>query len=201
LAKILLRQRSIFKIFLVPDGPFSLLKYRLIYMIDTTCVSTRVGEGGTLFNSTISSTWKPLGLFTLGADSQLGNTGQAQYGFDALTFGTTGVVLPSAIIGSFTGIGPVTGAQYITGMFGLGVTPGNFTTAVSTPAINGLVALQDGIPSYTYGYTAGATYRKSYLGMNLPMLMSSRAEWSTKLLDSWRIRCKPLYSSQHLIQP
>lgn len=50
-------------------------------------------------------------------------------------------------------------------MFGLGSTPGNFTTAVSTPAINALVEQQNEIPSYTYGYTAGATYRKSRLGI------------------------------------
>jgi hypothetical protein len=45
-------------------------------------------------------------------------------------------------------------------MFGLGIVPGNFKNVSSLAAISGLVEKDGAIPSHSYGYTAGATYRK-----------------------------------------
>lgn len=87
-------------------------------------------------------------------DAQLGNTAYAEYGLDDLTFGTTGVILPSAIIGS------INSTEDFLGYFGLGIVPGNFTTVTPLAAISGLVEKDAAIPSHSYGFTAGATYRK-----------------------------------------
>jgi hypothetical protein len=49
----------------------------------------------------------------------------------------------------------------LAGYFGLGIVPENFTTAESLSAISGLVEKQNEIPSHSYGFTAGASYRES----------------------------------------
>lgn len=66
-----------------------------------------------LFNLSTSSTWQTEGLFELGVDPQLGNTGYADYRLDDLTIDSTGVVLPSSIIGS------INDANYWLGYFAL----------------------------------------------------------------------------------
>jgi hypothetical protein len=96
----------------------------------------------------------------LGVDEKLGNTGYAEYGLDDLTFGTTGVVLPSAIIGSINTTGLVNTTQYLLGYFGLGIVPGSFNGTTPLSAISSLVEKDGIIPSHSYGYTAGAKYRK-----------------------------------------
>jgi len=45
-------------------------------------------------------------------------------------------------------------------MFGLGTVQGNFTTVTPLSAISALVETQGVIPSHSYGFTAGAIYRK-----------------------------------------
>ena len=52
--------------------------------------------------------------------------------------------------------------EYYLGMFGLGVVPGNFKDVTSLPALSGLVEKDGAIPSHSYGYTAGAMYRKPF---------------------------------------
>jgi hypothetical protein len=81
-------------------------------------------------------------------------TGYAQYGLDDITFGSTGITLNNTIIGS------INTTEYWLGMLGLGVVPGNFKNITSLPAISGLVEKNSAIPTHSYGYTAGAKYRK-----------------------------------------
>jgi len=90
----------------------------------------------------------------LGVDNRLGGQGVADYGFDTLTFGSTGVVLDRTIIGS------INTTEFFLGMFGLGVVAGSFKNIPSLAAISGLVETDGAIPSHSYGYTAGATYRE-----------------------------------------
>jgi hypothetical protein len=78
----------------------------------------------------------------------------AEYGLDDLTFGTTGVILQNAIIGS------INTTEYWVGMFGLGIVPGNFTNVTPLSAISALVEKDAVIPSHSYGFTAGAKYRE-----------------------------------------
>lgn len=117
---------------------------------DSLCASSR----GALFDYTKSSTWQAEGFFELGADVRLGGSAYAQYGLDNLTFGTTGVILPSAIVGSLNT------TEYWLGYFGLGNVPGNFTNVTPLAAIAGLFDMEGVIPSQSYGFTAGAKYRE-----------------------------------------
>jgi hypothetical protein len=121
--------------------------------IDTLCSTQRGG----LFDLSKSSSWAPEGFFYLDADQQLqpeNTKPYAQYGLDDLTFGTTGVTLQNAIIGS------INTTEYWVGMFGLGIVPGNFTNVTPLSAISGLVETDAVIPSHSYGFTAGAKYRE-----------------------------------------
>jgi hypothetical protein len=99
------------------------------------------------------------GFFALGADIQLGNSWYAEYGLDNLEFGSTGVTLPGAIIGSMNTTGRTSTTGYLVGQFGVGVVPGSFNGSTPLSAISGLVETLGAIPSHSYGFTAGAHYR------------------------------------------
>lgn len=98
----------------------------------------------------------------LGADQHLGNDGYGQYGLDSLTFGGTGVTIPSAIIGAFNGTGQITATSYMLGLLGLGVVPGGFNKTTPLSTVSALVEETGVIPSHSWGYTAGAKYRKAF---------------------------------------
>ncbi|TVY37225.1 Candidapepsin [Lachnellula occidentalis] len=118
---------------------------------------------GGIYNLSTSSTYRDQGLFSLGVDNRLGGQGYADYGFDQLTFGSTGVILDSTIIGS------INTTEYFLGEFGLGVVPGNFNNVSSLAAISGLVEQNGAIPSHSYGYTAGATYQQKGVPASLTL--------------------------------
>jgi hypothetical protein len=120
-----------------------------LYNADSICTAAR----GSIYDSSKSSTNKDLGLYSLGVDARLGGSGYADYGFDSLTFGSTGVTLNSTIIGS------INTTEFFLGMFGVGATTGSFNSTSSVAAISALVEKNGVIPSNSYGYTAGATYR------------------------------------------
>lgn len=122
---------------------------------DTLCTTNK----GSIFTPMKSSTWQEEGFFDLGVDYQLGNTAYAEYGLDNLTFGTTGITIPASIIGAFNGSGSTNTTSYFNGLFGLGITPGNFTNVTPLSAISALVEQMGIIPSHSYGYTAGANYQ------------------------------------------
>ncbi|OWP02209.1 hypothetical protein B2J93_5596 [Marssonina coronariae] len=123
---------------------------------DTQCSFIR---GGTI-NPSKSTSWQDQGFFELGAGKQLGNEGYAQYGLDNLTFGGTGVSVPSAIIGAFNGTGPINETSFLLGLFGLGVVPGSFNNTSPLSAVSALVEQVGAIPSHSWGYTAGAKYQQ-----------------------------------------
>lgn len=108
-----------------------------------------------MYNKTKSTTWQELGFYELGSDKELGNTAYAEYGLDSITFGSTGVTLPSAIVGIVND----TGYTWL-GYFGLGTVPGSFNGQSPLSALSALVEKQGAITSHVYGYTAGAKYRK-----------------------------------------
>ncbi|CZT46675.1 uncharacterized protein RSE6_07138 [Rhynchosporium secalis] len=123
---------------------------------DSECSFIRGG----IFDPSKSSTWQNQGFFELGVGKQLGNTGYSQYGLDNLTFGGTGVMIPSAIVGAFNGTGPISGTSYILGFFGLGVVQGGFNNTSPLSALSALVEQVGIIPSHSWGYTAGAKYQQ-----------------------------------------
>lgn len=124
---------------------------------DSLCKQSR---GGGLFNPLNSSTWHNEGFYQFMVDSQLGNNGYGWYGLDDMTLGSTGVTVSQTVIGQFNGSGPLTGTQYMLGMFGLGVTTARFANDSPLPLINALVEVNGVIPSHSYGYTAGAKYQQ-----------------------------------------
>ncbi|KAF4626752.1 hypothetical protein G7Y89_g11405 [Cudoniella acicularis] len=126
---------------------------------NSLCTSARGG----IFDLSQSSTWQEQGFFNLGVDQRLGGTGYAEYGLDDLTFGSTGVTLPSAIIGS------INTTEFFVGMFGLGIVLGNFKNVTSLAAISGLVEVDGAIPSHSYGFTAGAKYQQKGMPTSLTL--------------------------------
>lgn len=99
----------------------------------------------------------------MGVDAQLGNSWYAEYGLDNLEFGTTGVTLPDAIIGSLNTTGRTNTTGYLLGQFGVGIVPGDFNGTTPLSAISALVEKLGVIPSHSYGFTAGANYREYML--------------------------------------
>lgn len=57
-------------------------------------------------------------------------------------------------------IASISDTDYLVGFFGVGIVPGNFTTTTAISTISNLVEVAGLIPSRSYGYTAGASYRK-----------------------------------------
>jgi hypothetical protein len=124
-----------------------------LILISTAVAAICTSKRGGLFEFNKSSTWHTEGLYELGLDTQLGFGGDGFYGLDDLEFGTTGITLKDTIIGS------INTTEYWLGFFGLGDIPGNFTDIEVSPPLSALEN-QSIIPSNSYGYTAGAIYRK-----------------------------------------
>ena len=116
-------------------------------------------ERGGVFNSSQSKSWKEIGLYSLGLESNLyTDTPNASYGLDTVALGsfpsTGGPKLTSQVVAGFLPI------DYFTGMFGLGVQPTNFSTTNSQPSFLSTMKTKGLIPSLTWSYTAGASYRE-----------------------------------------
>ena len=117
----------------------------------TECRNKRAG----VFQSNESSTWADQGPFVLGLDPQLGFSGNAIYGFDNISLSDS-ISVPSQVVGV------INTTDYWLGFFGLGVKPTNFTSVDKPTFLDSLVEVMSLVPSHSYGYTAGAYYRKSY---------------------------------------
>jgi hypothetical protein len=121
---------------------------------------------GQLFNPNQSTSWSIErldngGLFTLYTyyESFLNLTGNAYYGFDTLKLGIPGSGLPSLDHQIIAGIGT---NNYWLGSLGLSPIPFNLSS-ISDPQPSFLSELktQGFIPSLSWGYTAGASYRQN----------------------------------------
>lgn len=105
------------------------------------------------------------GLFTLNTyyEKFLNLTGNAYYGFETLTLGLPGSGLPSVEQQIIAGIGT---NNYWLGSLGLSPIPFNFSTQNDStnmlapqPALLTELKNQSHIPSLSWSYTAGASYR------------------------------------------
>ena len=105
-----------------------------------------------------SATWQENGLFSLAIEDGLDIDGSGDFGFDALSLGpqgSGGVNLSHQVVA-----GIATQELYL-GQLGLGPKPSNFTTLPDPiPGWLGNLVSSKLIPSFSYGYTAGAKYRK-----------------------------------------
>ena len=112
----------------------------------------QIKRGG-LFQSNESSTWQSVGFFELGLDPQLGFGDYGDYGYDNIALDDQTSV-PSQIIGV------INSTDYWLGFLGLGVKPTNFTSQDKPTFLDSIVENQSLVPSHSYGYTAGAYYRR-----------------------------------------
>lgn len=117
---------------------------------------------GGLFNASQSNSWLALGNYSLGLDANLGygDLG-AVYGLDTITLGF------SDSIGGLTIGSQVVAAQavdhYYTGLFGLNHQATNLTNFTDPhPSFLATLKKNSMIPSLSWGYTAGAQYRRSF---------------------------------------
>lgn len=126
-----------------------------------TCAQSR----GDLFDTSKSSSWEGVGNYTMGLERNLGYNDTAAFGLETVALGLTNSTdrspLKSQVVAAFDT------DDYYMGLFGLGQQPthfSNFTTSYSTTLTT--LKSQQLIPSLTWGYTAGAYYRKLCLSMS-----------------------------------
>lgn len=114
---------------------------------------------GRIFESNESSTWEERGRFKLGLVTNLGYDGDADYGFDVVTLGGQGENGPTM---EGTTVGTFGAEDFWFGHFGVNPKPTNFSS-MNEPSPSYMSLLKDAglIPSLSFGYTAGAQYRRS----------------------------------------
>ena len=111
-------------------------------------------ERGGIFYKDQSTTWTDLGYYELGFDMQLGDTGYGDYGLD-------NVDLSDQVLVNRQIVAIINTTEFWLGSLGLGVHPTRFEgTTNRLTFLSSLVQNQSEIPSHSYGYTAGAYYRK-----------------------------------------
>lgn len=122
----------------------------------TSCPTDR----GDIFQSNKSSTWEEKGIYQLGQELNLGYdvNNNGDYGFDTLGLGYQGAGGPTVENQTIAGIAT---KEFYLGILGLVPRPVNFSTESSTPSFLSNLKTQNLIPSLSYGYSAGAQYRKS----------------------------------------
>lgn len=129
---------------------------RLHRAAELECTTNR---GGIYFPGQ-SKKWSGLGTWQLGLPD-LGTGGSGQYGFDTIAasspindiaFGMTNVLMSA-----------ISATDFYLGYFGVGLRSGSFGDVVASPPLRQAVSSFGWIPSYSYGYTAGASYRAFFL--------------------------------------
>ena len=114
-----------------------------------TCQSARGG----LFNSGESTTFQDYGFYELGSDPDLGTSQFGYYGLDTLALDDS-VSEPEQILAI------INTTDSLLGQLGLGVQQTRLNGSENVlPFLSSLVQNNSVIPSHSYGYTAGASYR------------------------------------------
>ncbi|PQE27058.1 acid protease protein [Rutstroemia sp. NJR-2017a WRK4] len=97
------------------------------------------------------------GVFALQLESNLGFTGNGNYGTDTIVMGLPNGGAPAL---SSQVLAAITTDSFWLGMFGLNPAPTNFSSkSAPVPSYMSNLKSQGHIPSLSYGYTAGAPYR------------------------------------------
>ncbi|CAI6333616.1 unnamed protein product [Periconia digitata] len=115
------------------------------------------GKESSGFLTNASSTWKPVGLYTLNLGDRLGIQENGLFGLDNVGLmlqNSGGVELSDQVVAG------IATKDFYLGLFGLGVKPSNFTDFENPqPAFMRTLKDQNKIPSLSFAYTAGAAYR------------------------------------------
>lgn len=115
---------------------------------------------GGIYEPEESSDWRPLGTWELGL-SYLGYGGNGEYGRDRITTPSSTSSVPYSMDGVL--MAAVNTTSYLNGLFGLGITQGNFNGTVAESPLTQAVKDYGWIPSYSFGYTAGAHYSMHHM--------------------------------------
>ena len=124
------------------------------------CADSRGG----LFDASKSTSWSDLGDYSMGLEMNLGYNDSAAYASEAVALGIDDPVgcpqLNNQVVAAYEN------DDYYIGMFGLSQQPTNLTN-LTDPRPSFLTTLRSKniIPSLSWGYTAGARYRKSILAI------------------------------------
>ena len=121
----------------------------------SSCASTRGG----IFHPNQSTSWREAGLFELDLELNLGYTGNSEFAFESIALGLHGTGAPVLSHQLFAGLAT---KEFYLANWGIAPRPTNLT-GFDEPQQSVLSALKETsqIPSLSYGYTAGAPYRKS----------------------------------------
>ncbi|KAJ2997162.1 hypothetical protein NUW58_g738 [Xylaria curta] len=116
------------------------------------------GARGGVFNKSASNSWSPLGIWQLGLRS-IGIQANGDYAMET-------VVVYDSVRRWQTSfnklvVAGINDTAAYTGLFGLGITDGNFGGVVAQGPVASLVQQSGLIPSHSFGYTAGAYYAGS----------------------------------------
>ncbi|KAI7248283.1 acid protease [Hortaea werneckii] len=119
------------------------------------------GENSSGFASNGSITWDLIGIYTLDdQEEKLGYGGNGKFGYDTVSWNGASkpVVLQNQVVGSLPGL------EYWLGVIGVGPKPVNFTSFNEPmPSILSQMVDNKTIPSLSWAYTAGASYRNESL--------------------------------------
>lgn len=140
--------------------------YQTWVVLTEGCISSdpptcAISRGGT-FHPNESSTWVAnnvtlKGLFSLGLESNLGYSGNGEYGYDTVALGWQGSGPPSLHQQIVAGVAT---KDFYLGVFGLNPCPSNFSDFNDpTPSYLSNLKQKSLIPSLTWGYTAGNQYQ------------------------------------------
>ena len=124
----------------------------------SNCTDARGG----IYDDSKSSSWNINALFQLGAEANLGYSGNeinGTYGYDNLEIQAKG----ANVTVNHQVIAGITTQVFYVGRLGLSNQPITFGSNGANTADSLLTSLkkQNSIPSQSFGYTAGASYRKS----------------------------------------
>ncbi|KAL8833217.1 MAG: hypothetical protein Q9170_004412 [Blastenia crenularia] len=122
---------------------------------DGTCANARGG----LYNMNTSSTWEPNGFWQLGNERNLGIFANGLFGNDTIALGIQGSGGPTLSNQILATIGT---EQFYLGMFAINPKRTNYTGIAEQGQASYMTSLheQNLIPSLSFGYTAGAPYRR-----------------------------------------
>ena len=121
------------------------------------------GQAPQGFLSGSSSTWQQAGIYTLDTEKTLNYSGNGLFGYDVVginggnsSSSTGGISLPNKVVAAMPA------KDYFLGIFGLGIRDTSFSSGAPDAPPSFMVTLKENnqIPSKSYGYTAGAPYRK-----------------------------------------
>ncbi|KAM0221559.1 hypothetical protein ACHAPQ_000081 [Fusarium lateritium] len=131
------------------------------------CIAARGG----VYSPQESSDLSALGIWQLGLN-YLGYGGNGDYGRDRISMQSP--LSDELYIMDDVLIATVNTTSYLNGLFGLGITQGNFNGTVADSPLTQAVAQYGLIPSYSFGYTAGAYYRNTPVSLTLGGVKPSR---------------------------